>query len=216
MKISQKQQDLLIGTLLGDGNLQTFTNSGQTWRYRALHKAEHKKYIDHKYDLLKNYCKTAPSFSSVWDERTQKNQGRWFFNTLTTTDFYHIAHLFYKFDQKTKKWKKRVPVTIEKYLTPRAIAYWYMDDGALKWLNHSNAMRICTDSFTLNDVNRLRRILFEKYKISTNVSTYNKISGPIYRIEIPERSAAAFRDLILPYLLDCMKYRVSNGNRGHL
>ena len=34
--LTQPQIYLIIGTLLGDGNLQTYTN-GLTWRYRALH-----------------------------------------------------------------------------------------------------------------------------------------------------------------------------------
>jgi hypothetical protein len=32
--LTQEQFDLLVGTMLGDGNLQTFTK-GTTWRYRA-------------------------------------------------------------------------------------------------------------------------------------------------------------------------------------
>lgn len=35
------QREMIAGTLLGDGNLQTGSN-GKTWRYRAVQKAAHK------------------------------------------------------------------------------------------------------------------------------------------------------------------------------
>lgn len=37
---------------------------------------------------------------------------------------------------------------LQSFLTPRALAFFYMDDGAVKWLGHSNAMRICTESLS--------------------------------------------------------------------
>ena len=37
--LTQKQQDILVGCLLGDANLQTF-NQGSTWRLRMIQKSE--------------------------------------------------------------------------------------------------------------------------------------------------------------------------------
>lgn len=51
--ITQKQHDLLIGTLLGDGSLST-VKIGQTWSYRCLHCAEQKDYLFHKYSILQD------------------------------------------------------------------------------------------------------------------------------------------------------------------
>ena len=51
MKLTQLQKDLLFGSLLGDGNLQTNSN-GKTWRYRAIHKSQHKEYLFHKYEKM--------------------------------------------------------------------------------------------------------------------------------------------------------------------
>ncbi len=67
-------------------------------------------------------------------------------------NFLYYADLFYTYNPKTNLFIKDVPNNITKYLTPRAIAYWYMDDGALKWLGRSNAMRICTESFSEHGV----------------------------------------------------------------
>lgn len=136
----QLQKDLLVGTLLGDGNLQTETK-GRTWRYRALQKLEHKEYLLHKYDIMKPFCTSPPIYSETFDTRTQKTYKRLYFNTIVSNELKtpnnkHYGNLFYKFDTNylvslTNKMIKDVPDTIELFLTPRAIAYWYMDDGSL-------------------------------------------------------------------------------------
>jgi hypothetical protein len=220
MKVTQEQNDLLVGTLLGDGNLQTETN-GRTWRYRVLQTAEHKAYLDHKYEIFKDYCSTGPIYSEVYDERTQKTYKRWYFNSNVSNFLRFYGTMFYKYDAKLNKMVKDVPLEIEKFLTPRSVAYWYQDDGALKWLGHSNAMRICTESFSEDGVRRLQKSLKNLYGISTTtVRKTKKVNRETilvgYRIAIPENSSAAFLELIKPYLIDCMKYKVSDGNKGHL
>jgi recombination protein RecA len=218
MELEQEQKDLVFGSLLGDGNLQTGTD-GRTWRYRALHKKEHAEYLNHKYGLMEPFCSTGPLSGEVFDERTGKIYHRVYFNTTVHNDFRTFGNMFYVYDKKLRKMVKRVPPTpvLAKFLTRRAIAYMYMDDGALKWLGHSNAMRICTESFPKEDVTRFRNVLFDKYKIVTTQG--KKTRDGVYvgdRILIPENSSVAFRDLIQPYLVDCMKYKVSDGNKGHL
>lgn len=212
----QQQKDLLIGTLLGDGNLQTETN-GRNWRYGALHKAEHKEYLDHKYSVLKPLCKNSPMFSEIEDPRTNKVYERWYFNTTVNDSLRHYGNLFYSYDKKTKKWMKNVPKNIRLFLTPRAIAYWYMDDGSVKWLGHSNAMRICTESFSKDEVIRLQSVLSEKFKLETTLmkkTTQGKLVG--HRIAIDEKNSSTLREIIRPYLVDCMKYKVTDGNKSHL
>jgi hypothetical protein len=216
MKLNQQQSDLIIGTLLGDGNLQTETK-GRTWRYRALHKAEHRDYLFHKYEILKPLCESPPIYDEVFDPRTQKNYTRWYFNTVTQDCFKHFANLFYTFDKTKNKMVKDVPKNIELFLTPQAIAYMYMDDGSLKWLNHSNAMRICTESFSEAGVTRLQNALQNKFEIQTTLTPEKNNDVVIgYRISINERNSSKFRELIQSYLVDCMKYKVSDGNKGHL
>jgi len=216
MKLNQQQQDLLIGTLLGDGNLQSETK-GRTWRYRALHQAEHKEYLLHKYDVVKTLCSSPPIYDEIFDQRSQKTDKRWYFNTQVNESLRLYGNLFYTLDPKTFLLVKDVPEKIELFLTPKAVAYWYMDDGALKWLGKSNAMRISTESFSEEGVNRLQKALKKLYGIETNkVRKTNQNVFIGYRIGINEQNSANFRELIKPHLIDCMKYKVSDGNKGHL
>jgi hypothetical protein len=198
--------DLLIGTLLGGGNLQT--NNGQMWRYRAIHKAAHQPYIMHKYEILKDFCQSEPKYSSIFDERTQKTYHRYSFNTLFVEDFRFYGQLFYKNEAGT--WKKQIPKDIKKYLTPKALAYWYMDDGALKWKGKSNAVRLCTDSFSIDEVNLLKNALEMKFQLKVSTQKKNNIT----RLSILEESYPQLNKLIVPHLLPCMYYKFPDGKNG--
>jgi hypothetical protein len=209
--LSQLQKDCIFGTLLGDGNLQT-ENQGRTWRYRALHKHEHKQYLCNKYEILKPLCSSPPAYGKVFDPRTGKTYERNYFNTTQQSSLKFFGDMFYSYNPTLNKWVKDVPLKVEKFLTPTALAYFYMDDGALKWLNNSNAMRICTESFSQHGVERLQKVLLKLYKVDTTTCKH----GTGFRILIPEQSSATFREVIQPYLVDCMKYKVSDGQKGHL
>ena len=215
-KLNQQQKDLLVGTLLGDANLQT-SNQGQTWRYRTIHKAEHKPYLDHKYNLMKELAGSSPMENTVFDSRTNKTYKRWYFTTRVDDSFRYYGNAFYTWNPKTQSMEKDVPKHIQQMLTPRVIAYWYMDDGAIKWLGHSNSMRICTESFSLDGIHRLQKAFQSSYNIKTTLSRKTLKNHWVgYRISIPEASSTDFRELIRPYLIECMKYKVADGNRGHL
>lgn len=121
------------------------------------------------------------------------------------------------YDPFTEKWVKDVPENIAELLTPRAVAYMYMDDGSLKYRGHSNAMRICSESFSKEGVEILQAAIYEKFQISLKLTKKNKNGVLVgYRLAISEAESSKFRELIQPYLVDCMKYKVSNGKRGSL
>lgn len=215
--LSQLQIDLIIGTLLGDANLQTYTN-GLTWRYRALHSSDHLEYLHHKFEILSSFINASiETESSTFDKRTNKTYKRHYFNTTVQYCFKVIADAFYKYDKKEDKFIKIIPLNIKEFLTPRAIAYLHQDDGCLKWKGKSNAMRICTENFTVEEVQLIQNSLFELYNIKTGRNKKTLKDGSVrYRIAIPEASSTAYRKLIQPYLVNCMKYKVSNGCYGSL
>lgn len=208
MALTQLQKDLLIGTLLGDGSLQTQSN-GNTWRYRAIHKLVHKPYIYHKYEILKEFCQTPPKLSVVTDSRTNKEYSRYTFQTVNADDFRFYGNLFYK-QQSDNSFKKVVPADIANYLTPLALAFWYMDDGALKWKGKSNAVRICTDSFSTNEINLLKTALEKNFSLKVSIQKKDDIQ----RLCILEESYSKLKELIAPHLLPYMYYKFPDGNKG--
>lgn len=59
VKRSIKQKEILYGTLLGDGWLETATK-GRTYRYGFKQKQMQKDYVDHVYSILEPLCGSQP------------------------------------------------------------------------------------------------------------------------------------------------------------
>lgn len=212
--LNQEQTDLFIGTLLGDGNLGC-SAPGNEWRYRATHGPCQREYIFTKYNIIKDFCGTEPKLQiKPVDKRTGKQYITWYFNTLTKPDFEWVANMFYKWVNKPSRTgeiklyaEKDVPINIKEFLTPRAIAWWFQDDGSAKWQGHSNAMRFSTDSFSLEGVKRLQDALQELYGIESTIEKKKKNSNQ-YILYLNEKTALKFIALIRPYIDPSMTYKL--------
>lgn len=196
-KLSTVQCEILVGILLGDASLQTESN-GRTYRLRFVQSEKHKDYLFHLYDIFKNLTTSPPIRSSFFDPRKPgKKYFRWSFSTTQQACFRFYGHQFYDGN------KKKVPSLIHKWLTPRSIAYWYMDDGAQKWKGKSLGVRFCTDNFLYKDVELLARLLNEKYFLKTSLQ--KKDSG--WRIYISSYSYEILEKLIRSYFVSSMLYK---------
>ena len=212
-KLSQYQEDVIVGTLLGDASLQT-GSQGKTWRYRALHSKFQREYLELKYEALNELCGSGIIDESFQDPRMKTVTNRCYFNTLVDSRLKPYADMFYKLDENTNSYIKDVPMNIGELLTPRALAFLYQDDGALKDKNKTKAMRICTESFSKEGVERLRDAIKNNFDIETSLSAKYKKTQEVriivgYRLYIPARSGQAFCDLIREYVVDCLKYKLS-------
>jgi len=117
-KITQILKDFILGTMLGDGSFETQTR-GKTWRYRVNHSLKEEAYVLHQYEILKSLRTDTPPRHYT----DKKGYHTVSFDTRTSPSLRFYAKMFYKFDDTTKRWVKRVPLKLEKFLTPRAIAY---------------------------------------------------------------------------------------------
>ena len=95
---------------------------------------------------------------------------------------------------------KIVPLDLS-LLTPLALAHWVMQDGAR---GTSKGLYLCTDSFTLAEVQRLSQYLSNKYDIKCSIHK----SGGNYRIYILAKSVEIVKILILPFMHKSMTYKL--------
>jgi len=196
-----QQKEILFGLLLGNTSLQTYTG-GKTWRIRFIQGDKNKKYLFHLYNVFIKYVKTAPkeSWSTSGSKaplpeaepcsQLGKEESRWTFNTTVQIIGLKFSKFFYL--RFGGKYKKVMPnkKTLSKYLTPIALAYWFMDNGFLK----SNCLSyyLCTDCFELQDLKVLREVFKEKYDI--DISFHKQRLS--YRVYIPKRESKKFYNLI--------------------
>lgn len=180
----EELKEVLFGLLLGNVNLQTYTG-GKTWRIKFLQPDKNKYYLFHLYSIFKNYVKTEPK---------KTNCNIWYFNTITNELWLEYGNIFYK------KKKKILPEKnyIIQYLSPLALAYWYMDNGGLK--SNCKAYYLYTNKFKLKELKVIGEVFKEKYNIEVS---YHK-KGKNYWIYIPVKYYDKFKNLIYPYMQNKM------------
>jgi ubiquinol-cytochrome c reductase cytochrome b subunit len=98
---------------------------------------------------------------------------------------------------------KCVPKEIDKYLTPLALAVWIQDDGG----KVSSGLKIATNSYTLQEVEYLCRILNDKYQFNTRPQSAGVPNQ--YVIYFPKSSMETLSKLIKPYMVPSMYYKLN-------
>jgi hypothetical protein len=127
-----------------------------------------------------------------------KRTGKTYFSFNFWTKSLPILTELYSFFYSNKV--KVVPTDLS-LLTPIALAHWIMQDVSR---GTSRGLYICTDSFTLTDVQRLVRFLTNTYKFHCSI---HKANGK-YRIYILAKSVKTVIDIILPHMHKTMLYKL--------
>jgi DNA-binding CsgD family transcriptional regulator len=187
ISLSLFQRSVLIGTLLGDGHLRI--DNLNAWGDFA-HCIAQKEYAINKYEILKDLC-TPPKEEFPLDKRNLRVFPRIHVRFLSHPYLTSLHHILYK-----DKIKIISPEIMEEF-NDISLAYLYMDDGTKSECGYY----ICTNGFDIDSVKLLSTTLFEKFAIE---STINK-SNMLY---IPARSKLRFKELVSPYIIESMKYKL--------
>ena len=187
--LSKEQQAVLIGTVLGDGNLRF---RGNECRLHIKHSFNQMKLCEYKRRVF------APITSMPVRVFKQKvaNHDYWFseFATLTHPVFTKYYKMFYPTG------KKIIPTGIAEILVdPISLAVWIMDDGAAEYAGLS----IQTHCFTSNEVDRLVGVIKDNFGIEC-LSRSNRGKRVIY---FPKTSINRLKNLLDNYVIDEMKYK---------
>lgn len=194
LKLSQVQREVLVGVLLGDGCLET-SDKGRTYRLLIEQSDKHKQYVFHLYETFKEWVLTPPH-ERVIVVRGHESKS-WSFKTISHASFRFYAHQFYGVNGK------KVPTLIHHWLTPMSFTYWYMDDGSIK-SKESKGVILNTQSFSRSEVNRLAQGL----ELIFGFQAKERKQKEGYQIYLSGHSYERFRELIEPYLLESMWYKV--------
>lgn len=200
LKLTNKQREILVGTMLGDGHLET-KNNGRTYRLKIEHSVRQREYVEWLYKQFQEWVRTAPKVRerAVEFRGKEKHYERIGFSTLSTGSLRFYSQQFYK------EGKKVVPKLIHRWLTPRALAIWYMDDGSIK-SNHHKSVILNTHSFMGNDLKRLQDALKKRYGIKSVIRD-QKDGKQIYLVS---ETVNIFLQMIEPYILPSMRYKLPN------
>lgn len=186
--LTQLQESVIIGTVLGDGYLRFFPN-----RKNALlainHSFKAKDYVDWKYSVLRNVTASGPKMRDT-------NGGRRAYR-FYTKQLPEITELYKKF---YKNHKKVIPD--ELVLNSTILAVWYMDDGSKCG---TSSFYINTQQYTVNDQKKLLKKL-EDLGLKARL---NK-DKCYWRIRFLSESIPKLRNLIQDKVIASMKYKINN------
>ena len=170
--------------------METTTN-GRTYRFGFKQQIKQKDYVNHVYKKLNNCCGSKPI--------TNRKGLDFQFKTLTLPCFRFYGHQFYG-----KNHKKKVPRLIHRWLTPRVLAYWYMDDG----YRHKNGCYLFTNCFEKEDVQRLCNAIQRNFKFDCGIRKKTIDGKDYWFLYISTKSFKEFSVIIKPYVVPLMKYKL--------
>lgn len=192
--LSQRQRNIFIGLLLGDGSLEW--SKFKSSRLQIKQSESKEEYVFWLYKEFSFFVNTAPK------KRLDTNQ--WYFGTKYYQEFDDFRKIFYK------NRKKIVPKNMKDFLiSPLSIAVWYTDDGRIDYREGSHyAYSLSTDGFTKGEVLTLIKILWENFKIRSNLQM-SLCRGKRYpKIYIGKEGRDKFYKTVFPYILPCFNYKL--------
>ena len=185
--ITQEQKEFMFGTLMGDGNLQLFNKNNNTVFGRTNHCIEQESYCIHKEKILQPLVyQTKYTVKKIGN----KEYPSCYYCVRPNTNLLEMYYLFYK------NGKKDVPEDLS-LLTPRAMAWWFMDDGTA---SGRCSISIATCSFSLDGLLRLKDFLKKQYDIDITIQKD-------FKIYFSSKSAIKFYNLVKDYIIDDMLYK---------
>lgn len=195
------QQDVLIGTILGDGNIRILKKEAFL---TVSHGEKQKDYVFWKYGVFRNWVLTKPREETrLYYKNRDKHLVSWRFSTISHPILTRYHDLFYP------NGKKVIPSLIDSILiSPLTLAVWYMDDGSRK--PYGRGAFLHTQSFSVDGQVKLIQILKKNFSVIARLSSAGLWKGKrYYRLYITAKSFPHFRNLVLPYILPSMRYKIS-------
>lgn len=192
VKLTQRQMDILLGKILGDGCLE---QNGKNVRLKIDHGANQKDYVLWLYDEFKNIA-LKPYEISFQDKRNAQIYKHWRFATYSLSIFNTWRKLFYPNGHKI------IPKKVIELLNPLSLAVWYMDDGFRRL--DCKGLYLCTSAYSMEEQHLLQKGLEKKFNIKT---TLHFARGNV-RIYVPSSQVDKFCNIVKPFITQTFYYKL--------
>lgn len=194
--LTSPQEQMLLGTMLGDGSMRLPLTLRGNPSYGSRHGWKQHKYNCRKHALLRSFVVAKPK------KRKNGGYGKFLsvFTSRNTPVLWPIASLCLRDRLKrvSREWLDK--------LTWEGVAWWIMDDGA----RSNRIMVICTHSFTPEEVDLIVRWFKEKGLACKRGMVRSKLRPnyfyPVVRFCVA--STYQLADLIRLYVFPEMAYKI--------
>ena len=209
-----RKKALLIGLVLGDGCIVKQTkyypkSTRHYYNFEVIHTEPQKEYLEWKAEICRKLTgkKCVVKFKESAKKKKMKNghiiNGKSSYRFTCCDKYFRVLyHWLYPGG------KKKIGSKYLKYLTPEAIAIWYMDDGSTykdKVRPNVFTCEIYTHT-PLDETNYIINYFKETWDIEFHL---HKKTEDQYCIRCYTVNAAKFIYLISPFVPQCMDYKVN-------
>lgn len=202
--VTDIQQQLLLGSLMGDASAQLveskrisnkYINKGMRSRVRFKHGPKQSDYLDWKYTIIQEHVKTAP--------KNYCNGG--FTSTIrsfsTNCNIYDTIKSIFVNNKKSPntEWLNQID--------DFGLAVWFMDDGSIS----SDVMHFHTEGFNKHENDIICHWLINRYNVPARVLSYKKRNKILYYISVGRDGGKIIAKIISKYIPPFMRYKLPSG-----
>ena len=205
-RLSAQQMQVVLGSLMGDGNLSPNRRGRSGVRFRLGHGPKQVDYLDWKVSLLGN----------IECSRRVNAAGAAFADFTPLPELGELQQAVYFGDGK-----KHLSDEYFKALTPLALAIWYMDDGCFtvrsKGLQErtqggSGRIEICVDAMSIGTRDRMLEYLRDTHNLDVKMTTRGARGQQV--MQFSTVASAAFQAIVAPWVHPSMEYKLLPRFRG--
>ena len=205
-RLSEQQIQLVLGSVMGDGNLSPNRRGRSGTRFRIGHGAKQAAYLDWKASLLGN----------IPHARTVNAKGAVFADFTPLPELSELHEAVYFGDGK-----KHLTWDYLKRLTPLALAVWYMDDGGFtlrskgvqeRTAGGTGRIEICVEAMSPGSRDRLVCYLRDTHGL--DVKLRHPGARKVSVLQFSTSASEKFQKLVAPYVHPSMEYKLLPRFRG--
>lgn len=162
--VSLDINSIVIGLMLGDASISRSSKTSNS-RLEMSFGENYLAFAQSIQNILKDYIKNPVKKIEI--KGLKKVYVNYRLKTKTLPFFNQYHSMFYTFNPQTYKYVKIVPKNISSMMNPIVLAYLIMSDG--NYDKSRNRVRIYTNSFTKEDVEKLQKAIFVNLNIYVGV-----------------------------------------------
>jgi recombination protein RecA len=199
-RLSRHQEQLVLGSLMGDGNLSPNRRGRSGTRLRLGRGAAQAAYLDWKVSLLGN----------LGCARTTNAKGAVFADFTPLPELAEVHEAVYFGDGK-----KHLSWDYLKELTPFALAVWYMDDGGFtvrskgvqeRTQGGTGRIEICVEAMSPGSRDRLVQYLRDTHGLDVKLGASG--ARRVSVLQFTTSASEKFQQLVAPYVHPSMEHKL--------
>lgn len=207
-EMEKEIREMMIGSLLGDSHLEK-RGEGRGTRLKLEQCGRNVEYLMwfHKKLAERGYCREEKPKLKTRIRKGGKVYYHYSLNSYTFEGLNELHEMFYTSPspmEMEKRYVKVVKRDLERELTARVLAIWFMDDGSAT----KDTVRIATNNLKKEEVKELCEMLKRRFGIESNAVSGGKGKGWV--LYVYKRSKERFEELVRPYMLETMLYKLGD------